>query len=141
MKGDKEKLLAASIDTIIEMIIDGKTYRQIAKHFEVGLGTLHTFLTYTEHSARAREALIISANSYADKAEEILQEAEGTKEELMRARELAQHYRWKASKRNGIVYGDKQQLEHTGKDGKDLFNGMTDEELESKIKQFTKKGK
>ncbi len=140
-KPTKAIILGNNIEDIIEMIIEGKTYREIAKKYDVSLGCLHDFLTIGEHSARAREALTTSANSYADKAEEVLKEAEPTKEELMRARELASHYRWKASKRNGKVYGDKQQFEHTGKDGKDLFNNLTDEEIEAKIKQLAKKGK
>jgi cell fate (sporulation/competence/biofilm development) regulator YmcA (YheA/YmcA/DUF963 family) len=41
--------------------------------------------------------------------------------------------------RQRAQWRDKQDIEHTGKDGKDLFNNMSDEELEAKIKQLSKK--
>jgi hypothetical protein len=50
----------------------------------------------------------------ADLAESILRNAEGSKEELMRARELAQHYRWKAGKMNPKAYGDRLEVEGKG---------------------------
>jgi hypothetical protein len=99
--------LDGKIDLIIDKIIDGETYRKIANDLGVGLSTLHDYLNKGEHSARTRGALDYSASTYADKAESTLIEAEGTKEELIRARELAQHYRWKAGKRAPKKYGDK----------------------------------
>lgn len=99
-----------NIDQIVGWLIDGKTYRQIANDLDVPLSTLHDFTSRDEHSARVCEALQISGDTYADKAEEVLKAAEGTKEELMRARELAQHYRWKAAKRYPKRYGDKLEL-------------------------------
>lgn len=99
--------LDGKIESIIDDIINGLTYRQIAEKEGVSLSTFHDYLCKPEHSARVRLALDVSASTYADKAEEVLQQAEGTKEELMRARELAQHYRWKAGKRAPKKYGDK----------------------------------
>ena len=101
--------LDGKIDEIVEDILEGKTFRYMAAKYGCALGTLHSYVNRDEHSARVRNALEISASSYADKAEEVLQQAENDKGELMRARELAQHYRWKAGKRNPKKYGDRVQ--------------------------------
>lgn len=103
----KRPKVVFDIDTVVSLILDGKTYRYIADCIKVPLSTLHDNLSKSEHSARVREALLISADSYADKAEEVLLHAESDKNEIARAKELAQHYRWKSSKRNPQGYGDK----------------------------------
>lgn len=99
--------LDGAIEAVLEAIVEGKTFRQMAADFEVSISTLHAFLTKDEHSARARAALALSSSQYAEKAELTLIEAVGTKEELSRAKELAQHYRWMASKRNPALFGEK----------------------------------
>ena len=108
--------LDGKIDEIIEMIIDGKSYREIANAYKVGLGTLHSYTSIPEHSARVREALQISANTYDDEALEVLKNCDGTKEEISRAKEIAQHLRWRASKRNPKQFGN--QIDITSKDEK-----------------------
>lgn len=97
------------IEEVLALIIAGKTFREIAEDYGVAVSTLHEYLHKSEHSARVNDALKISANSYADKAEEVLKDITRTSNqiEMARARELAQHYRWKASKRNPRSYGDK----------------------------------
>ena len=102
--------LEGKIDELLDMIIDGNTFRQMAAKHEVSISTVHTFLTLPEHAARTGAALALSAAQYADKAEEVLLDAVGTKEELSRAKELAQHYRWKAAKRDPKKYGEKLDL-------------------------------
>lgn len=106
--------LDGKIDEIISMLIEGKTYRQIADSLGVALTTLHDFTSRSEHSARAREALEYSSDTYADKAEQVLIEAEKDMIEISRARELSQYYKWKASKRSPKKYGDKVQTELSG---------------------------
>lgn len=106
--------LSDKVEEIIDLLIEGKTYRFIAEKYGVSLSTLHDFMNSNEHSARTRSALEISASSYADKAEEVLIQAERDKIEIQRARELAQHYRWKAGKRNPKKYGDKMDLTTDG---------------------------
>lgn len=101
-------------EDIIQRIIEGDTYRSIALHYKVALTTLFDFLHTPEHSARAREALNLSADTAADKAEDVLKEAKGTMPEIMRAKELSQYYKWKASKRRPATYGDKVDLNHSG---------------------------
>lgn len=95
------------IDNIIESIIEGKRLREIADTYKCALSTLHEFLASSEHSARYNAALAQSAGTYADKGEQVLLEAEKDKIEIQRARELAQHYRWMAGKRNPGAYGNR----------------------------------
>lgn len=95
------------IDELIDLIIDGKTYRQIANHFDVKLSTLADFVAKPEHSARVKNALKVSSDTYADKAEQVLIDAERDLIEMQRAKELSQYYKWKASKRSPSTYGDK----------------------------------
>lgn len=100
-----------SIDQVCGWLIEGRTYREISIELNVPLSTLHDFLSKDEHSARAREALLISADEFAEKAERVLNEAEWDTDagdfDLKKARELAHHYRWKAAKRNPKRYSDK----------------------------------
>ena len=98
------------IELILSWLIEGETYRSIATHLDVALSVLHRFTSKEEHSARVREALQISGDSYADKAEQVLLDCDGTKEGVAKARELAQHYRWKAAKRYPKRFGDKLEL-------------------------------
>lgn len=95
------------INEVCQLLIDGATYRTIAQHYKIHLSELHTFLSKPEHSARAHESLIISAETYSDKAEQVLLDAVRDGIEMQRARELSQYYKWKASKRNPRRYSDK----------------------------------
>ncbi len=108
------------IDAIIDRIIEGKTFRQIAEEFDSSLTHVHRLLTSKEHSARGSQALAISASEYANKAEQVLKGAENDKIEMMRARELAQHYRWMAGKRNPKKYGEASLLKLGNPDGEEL---------------------
>lgn len=47
-------------------------------------------------------------------AEKAIREAPAIAEEMTRARELAQHFRWRAAKLNPRQYGDKLDLTHRG---------------------------
>lgn len=108
------KKVELNIDEIVEMFLQGLSYRQIALGYNCSLGKLHDFTSKSEHSARVREALTLSASTFDDKAEQVLLEAKSNTIEIQRARELAQHYRWKASKRSPKVYGDKVDLTSGG---------------------------
>lgn len=99
--------LEGHIDQICDMLINGDTYRQIATFYGVSLGAFHSYINKDEHSARVKTALTMSADDYDDKAERVLKEAKSNLPEIMRAKELAAHYRRKASVRNRGVYGDK----------------------------------
>jgi len=110
------KKIELNLDEIVEMILQGDSYKTIAQKLGINLSTLHKFTSNPNHSARVREALIISASTFDDKAEQVLKDAKGNMIEIQRARELAQHYRWKASKRAPKVYGDKLDLTTDGKE-------------------------
>lgn len=106
--------LEDNFDEIIEMIIEGKRYREIKDKYGVSLAALHAFLSKDEHCARTREALNISADTYVDKAEQILTSLKrnSNMSEIMKARELAQFYKWLAAKRRPKEYSERQQIEH-----------------------------
>ena len=106
--------LDGKIEEIIELITEGYTYRQIADKLKVGKTTLMDFTAKGDHFARVREAMEYSAESYADKAEQVLIDAKSNLVEVQRARELAQHYRWKASKRSPKRFGDKLEIDNVG---------------------------
>lgn len=110
------KITNEKIDEIIELIVDGLTFRDIAKKYDLSLSGLHNFLSKTEHSARVKTAMALSADGYADKAEEVLSDIKpkSTYAELQRARELAQHYRWKSAKRNPRRYSEKVDITSDG---------------------------
>ena len=96
-------------DDIWELLIQGKTYRYIAEHFGVKLSTLADFLAKPEHSARKRECLLISADIFADLAEEAFMQISDNAQngEIMRQRELGQFYKWKSAKRNPKIYSER----------------------------------
>lgn len=112
------------IENVCDLILEGKSYVDIAKGLNIGLSKLKHYCINPNHSARVREALKESADSFEEKAEQILLElpSKATQGQIVRARELAQHYRWKASKRDPRRFGDK--LDVTS-DNKALNNGIS----------------
>lgn len=128
--------LDGKIEEVIEMIVVGNTFAEIADKFNVSVGAVHNYVSKDEFSARVRVALDVSASTYADKAEQVLIQAEGTPVEMQRARELAQHYRWKAAKRSPKKYGDKTDVDITS-GGKEIqpvsFVVKVSEENKSKL--------
>jgi len=127
-KGDKTALLESEgIDSICEMVIEGSSYTEIARNIGVSVALLSTWIaTDPERSARAREARIFSARTFDDKAIEVIKEAKD-QFELTKARELASHYRWKASKISPD-YSDRLQI-----DQRTTLTDLTDEQLDAKL--------
>jgi hypothetical protein len=123
--------LDGKIDEICEKLIAGETYRNIASDLDVPLSTLYDYTSKPEHSARVKTALEFSASTYADKAEQALLLAESDKNEIARARELAQHYRWHAGKRNPRTYGDKIDVTTKGEAITSFSVGFSKNEQES----------
>jgi len=99
------------IESVITALIEGLTYRKIARINGVSLSALYDFLMKPEHSARVREAKDIAATTAADMAEEVLLDAGDSAIEIQRAKELAQHYRWKAKVLAPKRYGDKLEVD------------------------------
>jgi hypothetical protein len=106
-----------NIDEVIELILSGKSTHFIASHYNIPYSSFYAFLLNPDHSARVRDAKLAAASTYADMAEKVLSEAPKDPIEMTRARELASHYRWKASKFAPKVFGDKVNHEHSGTDG------------------------
>jgi len=105
--------LDGKLDEILDLFADGVPYREVAKKMGVSTRTLHKFLSIPENNIEYQSVLQESSDSYASKAEEVLLNSPPDKIEIQRARELAQHYRWMASKRNPRKYGDKLDIDHT----------------------------
>ena len=127
--------LDGRLDEIIELIIDGHTYRTIAAHCRVSLSTLHAYLNLPEHSARAREALNFSASTYADKAEQVIIDVDEQSEtgplSFQKVRELAHHYRWKAAKRAPKEYGEKLDVTSKGEKVNNTIPNLTPEQIKA----------
>lgn len=112
-----EKLEAAGEAEIIQRIADGATQDDIAQSVGVGAGTLNGWLHATpERSARAKDAMSISAEAWLDRGLNALRDAAPDNAEIARARAIEQHCARRAAIRNPR-YGDKQQVEHVGPGG------------------------
>lgn len=105
--------LDGKLDEILDLFADGDAFRVVAKKMNVSTRTLNKFLSLPENINEYRAVMQESSDSYASMAEETLLNAPGNKFELQRARDLAHHYRWMASKRNPKRYGDKLDIDHT----------------------------
>ena len=99
--------LDGKLDDLIDDLIEGRTFRELSAMYGVQVSTIHEYLNKPENIERYALALKTSSDSYAEKAENVLLDAKSKLVEIQRARELAQHYRWMASKRNPKKYGDK----------------------------------
>jgi transposase-like protein len=109
----RQKIVAFGIDAIIECLEEDKSYEDIAKTIGVRRSSVHEWVAAdAERSARAKSALEFSADQCDLKAENILKNLpkNGTRAEIAQAKELAEHYRWRARVRNPKRYGDKIEL-------------------------------
>ena len=112
-----ERIEAFGIEAVCERLANGVTMTAIAEEIGVTVGKLSQWIASDEeHSARAREARIHAARIWDEKALSVIEQALDPFE-LQRAKELAHHYRWRASKTAPKEYGDKVTQEHTGADG------------------------
>lgn len=135
-KGDATSSLDAyGIDKVCEHLMAGESQSHIAEQIGVGLASLIRWIAAdVERSARAREARIAAARQFDEKAEAELRAASDPFT-LAKARELAQHYRWKASKASPKEYGDKIEI-----DQKTTLVDLTDEQLDARLAQLTSAG-
>jgi hypothetical protein len=100
-------LANANIDDICEMIIEGRTYRDIAHHYNAKLTTFFRFLYLPEHSTHTQQAREFAAHVLVDNAELVLAQAKDNPALLQVAALLAHHYRWKASLLNRRDFGQR----------------------------------
>lgn len=112
------EILDLNADEVIEMIRQAKSYEEIQERFGVHEKYVARFISESEHSARAREAQRESAETISRKAELSLLriQADDTQATVTRQRELAQHYRWLAAKKNPARFGDSTKIQAEVKD-------------------------
>ena len=104
-------------DRVVADLAEGSSLTDLARGICVSKGVLLTWIAADpDRSARAREARTHAARLWDEKAIEVIELA-GDPFELSRAKELAHHYRWRASKTAPREYGEKIQAEHTGANG------------------------
>ena len=129
------RLDAFGVDAMCEQICAGVSQTEIAKKLRVGIATLCRWIAADlERSARVREARISAARTFDEKAELVLKGAKNVFQ-LAKARELASHYRWKASKFSPRDFGDKLEIEQ-----RTTITDLTDEQLDAKLAQLAGQG-
>lgn len=130
-KGEQSsKLDTMGLDAVCERIERGESVGQFADALGMDRSTTWRWINAdAQRSTRVKESLRSSAHGYADKAERVLLDLKeaATQAEITRARELASHYRWCASKRDPGVFGDKLDLNHSGK------IEMTDDQVNNRV--------
>jgi hypothetical protein len=96
------------IETICELIEHGNSIFNIAKHLDISVRTLRSWIGKSAYrKAQIQEAYTFAGDAYAFKAEETLLDSRfSTKEQISVAGKLADHYRWMASKLNKEQYGE-----------------------------------
>lgn len=110
----RDKIDAFGIEAICAAILEPMPMRAIAEKLGVSQGSLIAWVAAEpERSARVKEARTLTAQMWDDKSTQVIEDAKD-QFELSRAKELAHHYRWRASKIAPREYGDKIQTEHSG---------------------------
>ena len=135
----RAKLDEIGIDAICVMFEAGKMQRQIAREIAVDDTILLKWIAADEQrSARARESRARGAAVWDELAIEELQGIpdEATQGQIARAREIASHYRWRASKLGRAEYGEKTEIEHSGS-----IQAMTDEQVDQRLRDLMTKAK
>ena len=135
----KRKLDALGTEAVCEMLAGGVMQREIARKLGIDNWSFIHWAKQPERAEQIRNARAEGAAHWDERAEQVLVEISATTKEgtdakvvLGRARELAQHYRWRASKLAPAQYGDKVAVEHSGQittPSLDLTK-LTDEQLE-----------
>ncbi len=110
-----EKLEAFGEDGIIDLIAEGKSYREIADLAGASATRVSRYLSANpQRSARAKDARRQSAQAEDDLALAAIEKlgASSKPGDIARAREEAQHRRWRSKVRDPETYGDRVALEH-----------------------------
>jgi len=103
----REKLDKVGVDAICDDLCAGSSLTGIANEYGVSLGTLLSWVgADSERSARVRETRAAMAKVWDERAEDEIRQADD-EFKLKKARELAQHYRWRATKVAPGEYGEK----------------------------------
>ena len=116
----RKQLDAVGAEAVCDRIEAGESLRAIAQTLGMDMAPLWRWLhADKQRSARAREAMQRSALAFDEMAEEGIKGARNILA-LSRARELAQHYRWRAAKRNPAEFSDRVKQIVSGPDDKPL---------------------
>jgi len=126
---------AKGVGWVCDEICAGVSQTAIAKKLKVGVATLSRWIAAdVERSARVREARIAAARTFDDQAEQVLKGARNAFQ-LAKARELASHYRWKASKFSPREFGERIEV-----DQRTTITDLTDEQINARIAKLTAEG-
>ena len=110
----KREVLDQNEEAILRMIAEGDNYALISKKFNCSVSTFGIWIDASDERSKAvARAMQHASFKFIQQAEDVLIDAK-TNVEVTRARELANHLRWKARAYNPRVFGDKQQIEMTG---------------------------
>lgn len=123
-RGNSKLATADATDRLCEAILTPMMLTEIALEWGVKVSTLRMWIAADPaRSARAREARKMAAMIYSEQAEKAIVDAVDELA-LKKARELAHHLRWKASKADPGEYGEKLEVGNPGD-----FSRTSDEEL------------
>jgi transposase-like protein len=106
----QDKINAYGLDAVCDDILNGKSLREIARNLGVDIAQICRWKAQPQHSARVSDAMAATAEYWDQVAVDGIAQARDAFE-LAKARELAHHYRWRASKIAPKLYGDKQSLD------------------------------
>jgi hypothetical protein len=111
------RAVAKLSDHVLERLAAGESLRVICR--DPGMPSERAVRIWVAEdregfAARYRAAREVSAEHWDNEAERVLREAPPDRDEIARARELASHYRWRASKLAPREYGDRIDVNHTG---------------------------
>lgn len=139
-----DKLNAKGVEQICLDIASGISFNQMSKQLDISMGSLLAWVEADpDRSARIRAARAQSAKFWDEKAEEEIRAAKDPLE-MVKARELAHHFRWRAKVVAPREYGDKVTQEHTGSGGGPVsvaavnMKGLSDTELEQMQRLLSK---
>lgn len=130
--GEAEAILNAfGLEALCDRLVNGETQTSICKSLGIMRGSLSRWVSLdVERQARVHEARIEAAQAFDDLAEDAIKKARG-KDGIAKARELAHHYRWRASKANPREYGEKLQVDQTS-----TIINLSDDEIERRRQQI-----
>lgn len=130
----RETLDALGIEAVCDMLISVGSYAKIGKKLKMPGTAVWKWVASDEtRMDLARDALMRNADACDEEAEHILR----TMKDVSRARELAQHLRWRAKARNPKVYGDKQHVDLSG----DLaLHSLTEEQIDARLRSMLARG-
>lgn len=96
-----------TLENVEDMILSGFTFMEIWQYLGVSASRFYDWMYKEENSARISLARRAKADTYADMSELVLKFSKGSMNELLRAKEQSNVFRWRARQSNPDIYGDK----------------------------------